>query len=314
MTATKTTQLSFTGSPHTDQALAGFGAGMVSTALLHPLDLIKIRLQVDVARYSNKNKMMGATFRSFKSILAEEGVWKGLYRGVTPNIAGATVSWGFYFMYYSMIKKYMRKDDEGKLSAVQHLLASAEAGALTALMSNPLWVVKTRMCTTTRQSPHAYTGLWHGLKTLYVEEGLKGFYRGIIPALFGVSHGAIQFMVYEEMKKKRNTLRQEKGLISTDELNAKLSQSEYLVMAATSKVAATAVTYPYQVLKSRLQNHATKDTYTGVIDCGKKIVQAEGIMGFYKGLAPSIIRVLPGTCITFLVYENLTQYFKKHAV
>jgi solute carrier family 25 folate transporter 32 len=50
-----------------------------------------------------------------------------------------------------------------------------------------------------------------------------------------------------------------------------------------------------------------------VVDCGKKIFQAEGYVGFYKGLAPNIIRVLPGTCITFLVYENLTQYFKNHA-
>lgn len=60
------------------------------------------------------------------------------------------------------------------------------------------------------------------------------------------------------------------------------------------------------------QDQATKDTYKGVIDCAKKVVQAEGFLGFYKGLAPSVIRVLPGTCITFLVYENLTQWFKNH--
>lgn len=120
-------------------------------------------------------------------------------------------------------------------------------------MANPLWVVKTRMCTTSFNTPDAYTGLLNGLKRLYVEEGVRGLYRGMVPALFGTSHGAIQFMVYEEMKKQRNDLRKKKGIISTDELNAKLSQTEYLVMAATSKVIASAVTYPYQVLKSRLQ-------------------------------------------------------------
>jgi solute carrier family 25 folate transporter 32 len=60
-------------------------------------------------------------------------------------------------------------------------------------------------------------------------------------------------MVYEEMKKKRNELLQEEGTSSMSELNAKLSQTEYLVMAATSKVTASVITYPYQVLKSRLQ-------------------------------------------------------------
>ncbi|CAO0799188.1 unnamed protein product [Mucor circinelloides] len=311
--ATASSTKSFTGSPHTDQALAGFGAGMVSTALLHPLDLIKIRFQVDSARYSEKRPVVGGTIRSFKAIIKDEGVWRGLYRGVTPNMAGATFSWGFYFGWYSLIKKYMKKDDQGKLSAVQHLTASAEAGALTALMANPLWVVKTRMCTTTHNTPDAYNGLLDGLKRLYLEEGVRGLYRGIVPALFGVSHGAIQFMVYEEMKKKRNEIRHKSGVTSTEELNAQLSQTEYLLMASTSKVAATVITYPYQVLKSRLQNRATRDSYTGVIDCGKKLVQAEGYIGFYKGLAPNIFRVLPGTCITFLVYENLTQYFKNHA-
>lgn len=124
---------------------------------------------------------------------------------------------------------------------------------MTALVANPLWVVKTRMCTTTRYTSDGYKGLIDGLKRLYGEEGIKGLYRGLVPALFGVSHGAIQFMVYEEMKKRRNELRQQKGIISHDELNAKLNQTEYLVMAVTSKVIAAVSTYPYQVLKSRLQ-------------------------------------------------------------
>lgn len=125
-------------------------------------------------------------------------------------------------------------------------------------MANPLWVVKTRMCTTTYNSPDAYTGLLNGLKRLYLEEGIQGLYRGIVPALIGVSHGAIQFMAYEEMKKRRNEIRKQQGIISEDEHNAQLSQTEYLVMAASSKVTAAVITYPYQVLKSRLQVSITK--------------------------------------------------------
>lgn len=64
---------------------------------------------------------------------------------------------------------------------------------------------------------------------------------------------------------------------------------------------------------NHLQDRSTRDTYMGVMDCIRKIAAAEGYIGFYKGLAPNIIRVLPGTCITFLVYENLSQFFKRHA-
>lgn len=72
--------------------------------------------------------MVGGTVKALKSIAKDEGVWRGLYRGVSPNMAGATISWGFYFGWYSLIKNCMNKNEDGTLSAVQHLTASAEAG------------------------------------------------------------------------------------------------------------------------------------------------------------------------------------------
>jgi hypothetical protein len=47
----------------------------------------------------------------------------------------------------------------------------------------------------------AYKSLWDGLKRTYKVEGIRGLYKGIVPGLFGVSHGALQFMAYEEMKR-----------------------------------------------------------------------------------------------------------------
>jgi solute carrier family 25 folate transporter 32 len=59
------------------------------------------------------------------------------------------------------------------------------------------------MCTTSAQDSGAYRGLLDGLTQIARKEGLRGLYRGMVPALFGVSHGAVQFMAYEEMKKWR---------------------------------------------------------------------------------------------------------------
>ncbi|KAF9435561.1 hypothetical protein BGZ76_005982 [Entomortierella beljakovae] len=333
---------SYTGSVATDQALAGFAGGAVSTIFLHPLDLIKTRFQVNA---SKQGPRIGGTLRSFQEIFRNEGFRHGLYRGLTPNFAGATVSWGLYFYLYAGIKAKMPVDPTTKrLGPTQHMTASILGGALTAVVTNPFWVIKTRMCTTQKTAPGAYQSLIGGLSTLVSTEGVKGLYRGIVPALFGVSHGAIQFMAYEQLKywrqeAKKNRwekqfleeLRVKAGSESMDAATIEkmresrlvelkhdwetLSTVEYLCMAASSKVAATVATYPYQVLRSRLQMSSTQGgvVYTGVMDCIKKIKKAEGILGFYKGVAPNVIRVLPGTCITFLVYETVSAWCRKHA-
>ncbi|KAJ1977225.1 mitochondrial FAD carrier protein flx1 [Dimargaris verticillata] len=282
-----TAKPSYFGSPALDHAAAGVGAACVSTSILHPLDLIKTRLQVDETRSKRTAQFFGRSLRAVQTVLYQDG-WSGLYRGITSNLAGNTASWGLYFF-------------------CQHLVAAAEAGALTQLCTNPLWVVKTRMCTTSRAAQGAYRGLWDGLATIARQEGIRGLYRGLVPGLIGVSHGSLQFMAYEEMKKWRA-----KSHSNTNQLEP-LGALEYMAMAASSKIFATVGTYPYQVVRTRLQNQVTALQYHGVMDTVTKVYRNESLMGFYKGLAPNVVRVLPGTCITFVIYETLIHYFQQHA-
>ena len=77
------------------------------------------------------------------------------------------------------------------------------AGMLTLSVCNPIWVVKTRLCLSNTASVPAhnrYSGLADGLYKLYRYEGRRGLYRGFVPGLWGTSHGAIQFMFYEQLK------------------------------------------------------------------------------------------------------------------
>jgi solute carrier family 25 folate transporter 32 len=59
--------------------------------------LIRLINIVDERKKSEQRPLIGGTIRSFKKIIKNEGIWRGLYRGVTPNIAGATASWSLYF-------------------------------------------------------------------------------------------------------------------------------------------------------------------------------------------------------------------------
>jgi solute carrier family 25 (mitochondrial folate transporter), member 32 len=165
-----------------------------------------------------------------------------------------------------------------------------------------------------------------GLRQILRMEGIRGFFSGLTPSLIGVSHGAVQFMFYEDIKKWR--LRQKRAtphpqLVHPREMRAHENNTEWVMASSVSKTLALMVTYPYQVIRSRLQTHDARTTYTSARDAIRKTFSAEGLLGFYKGcptllhryqahlrLTVSIIRVLPGTIITFLVYENINRAFE----
>ncbi|KAK6349827.1 hypothetical protein TWF696_006094 [Orbilia brochopaga] len=268
---------------------------------------------------------------------------RAIYRGVGTNIIGNTASWGLYFLWYGQLKNRVAEYREGQgrhLSSLDYLLTSGAAGVTTAALTNPLWVVKTRMLTSGSGSPGAYRGLAEGLYRITVEEGPRGLFRGFLPSLFGVLQAAVQFMAYENLKIWRRESRIETSLsnnglqcASRQQSSSKqgskghlsgglghershsqpqadlLSNSDYMALSALSKVFAGTLTYPYQVIRSRLQTHDAATVYSSARNAVFQTWQSQGIAGFYRGLGPNLVRVLPATCITFVVYENVRRIF-----
>jgi len=284
------------------ESIAGFTAGVATTIVVHPLDVIKTRLQVDRA----SNARLGSSSRVVQQILRNEGGFPALYRGLSPNLIGNSVSWAFYFLWYDRIKQGMlayHGAHQG-LSYYDYFLASGTAGMLTAISTNPIWVIKTRMLSTSARHTGAYTSIWDGTRRIYQADGLSGFYRGLVPSLFGVSHGALQFMAYEQMKKwraARGSARQQQPLSNLD----------YLVFSGLSKIFAGSLTYPYQVIRARLQTYDADKTYKSARDVVNQVWKQEGLPGFYKGLGPNLLRVVPSSCVTFVVYENTKAFLAR---
>ncbi|XP_063602080.1 solute carrier family 25 member 32-like [Penaeus indicus] len=133
----------------------------------------------------------------------------------------------------------------------------------------------------------------------YKYEGVRGLYKGFVPGVFGVSHGALQFMAYEEMKAKYNRYR-------NLPIDAKLTTLEYLGFASLSKLFAAVTTYPYQVLRARMQDQHAH--YDNLRHCIKETWRQNGVRGYYKGLLPNLLRVVPATALTFVVYEHTSHF------
>lgn len=186
-------------------------------------------------------------------------------------------------------------------------------GAITSVLTNPIWVIKTRMLSTGSRAPGAYSSFTSGARQIYHAEGIPGFYRGLVPALFGVSHGALQFMAYEQLKIFRSQSMKSSGFLDQGHTGAEqaLGNVDFFAISSLSKVFAGSVTYPYQVIRSRLQTYEAHLLYRGAKDVFSQIWAQEGVAGFYKGLGPNLFRVLPSTWMTFLVYENTKLYLSR---
>lgn len=293
-----------------DQMIAGILSGGSATIILHPLDLVKTQFQVHTTTRSElMSKPYLYTFRYLKDIYSRFGLRKGLYQGLSANFAGSTASWGLYFFLYDWTKTIFPPNHRGNLSPWNYFIASSAAASITVLFTNPFWMIKTRLCMQTPGNPNNYRGLIDAFIRIPREEGLRGLYRGLIPGLFGVSHGACQFMAYEQLKNFH------RNYFSSNDSSShaiKPTTIEYLLMSSTSKTIAMLMTYPYQVIRSRLQVKMAEGSfsYKGVFDVIKRTSSQEGFWAFYRGIIPSTIRVLPGTCITFLIYEKVSEYLK----
>lgn len=288
-------------------AVSGASAGAIAATIMSPLDVIKTRLQVYGLPEAPRNKG-GVIVTSLQTILKNEGL-RGLYRGLSPTVAALLPNWAVYFAVYGQLKELLDShvDGNGHLTFGANMIAASGAGAATAITTNPLWVVKTRLQTQgMRVGVVPYTSIASALRRIVHEEGFKGLYSGLLPSLAGISHVAIQFPAYEKIK----YYLADKDHTTTNDL----SPGKLAIASSMSKVLASLLTYPHEVIRARLQEQGhvrnPETHYDGVIDCVKKVFRKEGVAGFYRGCGTNLLRTTPSAVITFTSYEMINRFLQ----
>ncbi|CAK5284397.1 unnamed protein product [Mycena citricolor] len=307
-----------------DGKATGAGGGLIASIATCPLDVIKTRLQAQ--RAIRGHHEYEGILEIVRSIVKHDGL-RGFYRGLGPTMLGYLPTWGIYFSVYDGIKTAFGEpplgvSQEKLYPAAQvkgyqpvmrehpwslHILSAMTAGAASTICTNPLWVIKTRFMTQSRTETR-YKHTIDAAMTIYRTEGISAFYRGLLPSLMGITHVAVQFPLYEQLK-----------VWAQAGSPAPPSNQSILLCSAIAKMTASIATYPHEVVRTRLQTQRrplaessdgllNRMDQGGVVHTTRKLIKTEGWKSLYKGLSVNLIRTVPNSAVTMLTYEVLMRH------
>ncbi|EDN97060.1 hypothetical protein SS1G_01988 [Sclerotinia sclerotiorum 1980 UF-70] len=262
-------------------ALSGAGGGILSMALTsYPLITLSTRAQVESKRADS------GFLDAVKHIMEREGV-KGLYAGLDSALFGISVTNFVYYYWYEWTRSAFEKTAlktgraSKKLTTIESMIAGAIAGSATVLLTNPIWVVNTRM-TTRKRNKETDGSFLPGVKpsnapttlgtllALLKDEGPQALFSGVLPALVLVINPILQYTIFEQLK---NFIEKKKRVTPT----------LAFLLGALGKLFATSITYPYITVKSRMHVAGRDGGKESMMQGMKRILKEEGYEGFYKG-------------------------------
>ncbi|KAG7192426.1 uncharacterized protein KQ657_001827 [Scheffersomyces spartinae] len=262
------------------------------------LNLIKIRLQLSNDPFkvvisnivSNARKLFQQNPRH--KYFALQFI-ESIYRGIGPNLLGNMCAWSLYFTFYNEYKRLLGAATGETKHPMTYFASSTLAGLSTGVVTNPIWVTKVRLLASSKLSPNAYRNMWHCLYSMYLNEGILLFWKGGLAGTFLIFQGAFQITLYDKLKDSFH--------------RDKLSTTEYIYCSLTSKVVSMLLTYPGQVVRAQLQNSIVKLKISQVIS---NIYKEQGLKGFFRGVGTNLLRVVPATVTTFLIYEKVKDHLQ----
>ncbi|XP_041353328.1 mitochondrial 2-oxodicarboxylate carrier-like isoform X2 [Gigantopelta aegis] len=282
------------------QFAAGGCAGFVEVSIMHPLDLIKTRFQIqggpeDPHRYTS---IVDCFRRMYKS----EGPLS-FYKGILPPLLAETPKRAVKFFTFERYKTLFAYGDY----LAQPLVLTAAglfAGMTEALVINPFEVVKVRL-QAERSAFKKQPSTFHLAREIVAKDGfgLKGLNKGLTSTLG--RHGVfnmVYFSFYHNIK-----------AIVPEVKDPRYDLPRRFVIGLGAGVLASCINIPWDVAKSRIQGPQPvpgQIKYRTCFQTMKLVYREEGYFALYKGLLPKVLRLGPGGAIMLLVYEMAFDWMK----
>ncbi|KAI9106347.1 hypothetical protein K1719_021875 [Acacia pycnantha] len=314
-------------------------ASIVAGCSTHPLDLIKVRMQLQGEQVSapanshhihnlrpafalpshsppmDASSSLGIEARRVRAgpisvgaqILRSEGV-SALFTGVSATMLRQTLYSTTRMGLYDVIKQKWTDPEKGNLPVGRKIVAGLVAGGVGAAVGNPADVAMVRMQADGRlpvAQRRNYNGVIDAITRMSKQEGVASLWRGsALTVNRAMIVTASQLASYDQFKE----MILEKGLM-------KDGLGTHVTASFSAGFVAAVASNPVDVIKTRVMNMKVEPgaapPYKGALDCALKTVQAEGPMALYKGFIPTISRQGPFTVVLFVTLEQIRKLLKE---
>ncbi|KAH8926678.1 mitochondrial carrier [Atractiella rhizophila] len=319
--------------------IAGGIAACGSVTFTNPFEVAKTRLQLQgELQAKGTQKVYNNAFDALRKTWKFEGI-RGVQSGLTAaygyQMALNGCRLGFYDLYRTTLNRLAGVEDVTAQHAWSSVAAGASSGVTggkhfplplppnlfkhppsffasesltesTAILGNPLFLIKARMQAYSSANPvgaqHKYKSPLHGLQQIMKKEGTKGIFRGVDAAMFRTACGSsVQLPAYNFAK------------IYLSQYMPSDSVFTYILASTFSGACVCLVMQPADTALTRMYNQSPDALgpdgkprgllYKNPFDCLWKTFKVEGIRGWYKGSTAHLLRIAPHTVLTLVFNE-----------
>lgn len=301
---TKPKKVASQGKKRLIDLLAGGTAGLFEALCCHPLDTIKVRMQL-YKKSSNPGQRAPGLIRTGVGIFRNEG-FLALYKGLGAVVIGIVPKMAIRFSSFEFYKSLFADKETGKVGGLAIFTSGILAGVTEACaVVNPMEVVKIRLQAQKNSIKNAageaakpkYRNAIQAGYLIVKEEGFKALYRGVsLTACRQAINQGANFTTYTYLK----------GKLQAAQKTDTLPVYETAVIGFISGAIGPFCNNPLDTIKTRLQRQIGdlhESNFSRGVKIGKALFKESGIKAFYKGIIPRVARVASGQCIVFPVYE-----------
>ncbi|KAI9322279.1 mitochondrial carrier [Dichotomocladium elegans] len=273
--------------------IAGNLSGMAQVIVGQPIDTIKVRLQLDHGRFK------GAIDCAIQTI-KNEGFF-ALYKGMASPLVGIGAVNALLFAAYSQFKNLLEARSGQTLTIGQIALAGAGAGAVNSVLASPVELLKVRLQAQYGSEGRIFRGPIDCARHLIQQDGLAhGLFRGTYATLLREIPAYAGFYSGFEFTKR---------FLTCDQRDP-ATISQLMLSGSAGGMAYWLSSYPFDVVKSVVQNQETPPRGLYMTKVMQKIVANNGVVGLFRGLTPAVLRSIPAAGATFTTYELTMRLFE----